>query len=311
MAIIYDFFDISYGMREFTSKSHLIEKSEGVPLISSKGNNRGVYGYFNIKPKYKKVISVPRTGTICQAYYQENPCCIDDNCLVLKPKNNITTEEFIYFTLLIRNEKFRYAYGRQVTPDKLGNTFIPDKLPKWVYDNKDYNYNDIDKSVIDKSITLNKNNWKEFTLDELFKFEKGERLVKPKRAKGNTPLITATSDKNGVVDYISFDKFKEKKKHFKNKITIDMFFNVFYHDYEYFSDDNVHTLIPKFNDSKYLNLFLVTILKQLSYKYNYGRQLRLNRITSEIIRLPSDKNGKPDWEFMEDFIKSLPYSSNL
>jgi hypothetical protein len=28
------------------------------------------------------------------------------------------------------------------------------------------------------------------------------------------------------------------------------------------------------------------------------------------IKLPSD-DGKPDWQFMEDYIKSLPYSSNL
>jgi len=29
------------------------------------------------------------------------------------------------------------------------------------------------------------------------------------------------------------------------------------------------------------------------------------------IKLPVDDNGNPDWEFMEDFIKSLSYSSNL
>ena len=30
-----------------------------------------------------------------------------------------------------------------------------------------------------------------------------------------------------------------------------------------------------------------------------------------IIKLPVDKDGKPDWQFMEDYIKSLPYSVNL
>jgi len=29
------------------------------------------------------------------------------------------------------------------------------------------------------------------------------------------------------------------------------------------------------------------------------------------IKLPIDNKHNPDWEFMENYIKSLPYSSNL
>ena len=29
------------------------------------------------------------------------------------------------------------------------------------------------------------------------------------------------------------------------------------------------------------------------------------------IMLPVDGNNHPDWQFMEDYIKSLPYSKNL
>jgi hypothetical protein len=95
-------------------------------------------------------------------------------------------------------------------------------------------------------------------------------------------------------------------------MTIDMFFNVFYHDYKYFSDDNIHTLVPiSFELNKYSSLFLITVLSKLKYKYAYGRQVRLMRLPLEKIRLPVDKNGNPDWQFMEDFIKSLPYSSAI
>ena len=30
-----------------------------------------------------------------------------------------------------------------------------------------------------------------------------------------------------------------------------------------------------------------------------------------IIMLPVDYNDNPDWQFMENYIKSLPYSNNL
>ena len=58
-------------------------------------------------------------------------------------------------------------------------------------------------------------------------------------------------------------------------------------------------------------MFLATTLKKLQYKYNFGRQVRLQRLDFDEIRLPIDKKGDPDWQFMEDYIKSLPYSSNL
>ena len=169
-----------------------------------------------------------------------------------------------------------------------------------------------EKSINSISLNLNIKGWKYFKIVDLFDIKKGERLVKEERIGGDTPLITATSENNGVVNYISYDEFKDSKKLFRDKLTIDMFFNVFYHNYEYFSDDNVHTLIPKnISLNKYVCLFLVAILKQLQYKYDFGRQVRLQRLDFDKIKLPIDKNGNPDWQFMEDYVKSLPYSSNL
>lgn len=161
-------------------------------------------------------------------------------------------------------------------------------------------------------LVINTGKWCGFNINTLFKIEKGERLVEIERINGYIPLITASSKNNGIVDYISEETFKEKKTMFEDKVTIDMFFDVFYHNYKYFSDDNVHTLIPKFgNKNIYVILFLLTVLKESSYKYAYGRQLRIKRLELEKIKLPIDKNGNPDWQFMEDYVKSLPYSSNL
>jgi hypothetical protein len=96
-----------------------------------------------------------------------------------------------------------------------------------------------------------------------------------------------------------------------------MFCNVFYQEFKYFSDDNIHTLLfknkkyEKYYENKYVNLFLVAILKQLSNKYDYGRQVRLKRFEEEIIELPVKEKDKIDFEFMENYIKSLSYSSVL
>jgi hypothetical protein len=43
----------------------------------------------------------------------------------------------------------------------------------------------------------------------------------------------------------------------------------------------------------------------------YGRKWRPIRMPSSIIRLPVTQQGNPDWDFMEGYMKKLPYSSQL
>ena len=184
------------------------------------------------------------------------------------------------------------------------------------------------KSVIEFEKTppeINKLNsnliWKEFKINDLFNLKRGERLVKIDEILGDIPFVTVSFYNNGIKSFISFDLFENRKKLFQNRITIDTFGNVFYHSYNYFSNDSIHTLLLKSENelSIYTNLFLVSILRKLQIKYSFGRQVTLQRLGKEIIQLPSRRSpqqnskGKyePDWPFMEAYIKSLPYSSNL
>ena len=72
-------------------------------------------------------------------------------------------------------------------------------------------------------------------------------------------------------------------------------------------------------------LFLTTILTFANCDlFNYGRKMRRDTIANSIIKLPAQKVGNdyvfdeekmysedgyiPDWEWMESYIRSLPYS---
>ncbi len=177
------------------------------------------------------------------------------------------------------------------------------------------NNNIDDSSLTNDAVNLQSTQWSEFKISDLFILEKGERLTEADRAIGDTPLITASSYNNGITSFIDNNVFRGRKGLFINKITVDMFGNIFYHKYHYFSDDNIHTLIfdneLSINLNEYVCIFLMTILKKISHKYGFGRQVRLHRLNNEIISLPIDKNNQPDWQFMEDYIKSLPYSKSL
>ncbi|MFA7074998.1 MAG: hypothetical protein WC234_07440, partial [Endomicrobiaceae bacterium] len=67
--------------------------------------------------------------------------------------------------------------------------------------------------------------------------------------------------------------------------------------------------------SKHLNAYtgayLTTILDFERPRYSFGRSWTGERLLNTKIKLPIDKKGNPDWQFMEDYIKLLPYGNLL
>mgnify|MGYP004677470091 FL=1 len=71
-------------------------------------------------------------------------------------------------------------------------------------------------------------------------------------------------------------------------------------------------LVMGYNDNlnKYNGLFLVSLLDLERPKFSFGRKRKKTLANTEI-KLPAKLNSKneyePDWQYMEDYIKSLPY----
>ena len=61
----------------------------------------------------------------------------------------------------------------------------------------------------------------------------------------------------------------------------------------------------------YNALFIKTVIEQEKFRYTYGRKLGTKRIQNLKIRLPAKKNGKPDFDYMTQYIQSLPYSDKI
>jgi type I restriction-modification system DNA methylase subunit len=150
-------------------------------------------------------------------------------------------------------------------------------------------------------------NWGEFTLcgeKGLFDYQHGNRLVVSQRIMGSVPFITAGKINQGYAQSISN---YEEDECFKPGITIDMFSNCFYQNFNFAADDNIYIFNKPQNINKYTGLFLATIINKQKYKYGYGRQFRKDDAYKNKILLPITKCGTPDWEFMEDYMKNLPY----
>jgi hypothetical protein len=98
---------------------------------------------------------------------------------------------------------------------------------------------------------------------------------------------------------------------YSDVITIDMFCNCFYRNYQFACDDNILVLFSKFESNRYISLFMATVIGADKYRYAYGRQYRQKNFREHTIKLPVDSNGDPDWQYMENYIKALPYSDKI
>jgi hypothetical protein len=127
--------------------------------------------------------------------------------------------------------------------------------------------------------------------------------------KGDTPFVGSIDSNNGYREYIDRDPI-----HKGNTITVNYNGSVaeaFYQPKPFWASDDVNVLYPKFSMNAFNALFIVSIIKAEKYRYNYGRKWHLERMNETKIKLPSTKKKEPDFDFMENFIKSLPYSKSI
>ena len=178
---------------------------------------------------------------------------------------------------------------------------------------------------------LNISSWKEFALKMLFNVELSKGDIKLDDVdRGTIQLVSSGDSNNGIVGNID-EKGDGKAEIFKgNKITIDMFGNPFYQENDFYavSHGRVNILEPKFELNKPIGLFIASIIKKEQYKFSYGRAVYSEEASNMIIELPvqhnndgtpcqdvnrtySDDGYIPDWVWMENYIKSLPYGDRL
>lgn len=121
---------------------------------------------------------------------------------------------------------------------------------------------------------------------------------------GDVAFVGRSSLNNGFQGEYAVNKEKIVKS---NCITISMVGDTkaFYQAYEFTCSQNILIL----RNDKFLNKinakFLCTIINQYLNKkgYGYGYPVGLNRVKRNSLLIPINSLGKPNWKFMEDYIK--------
>lgn len=115
-----ELFDIFYGQKELHCRDGI--PTGDVLIISPTEEYNGCYGWLDFNaPIAAPFITVAQTGTIGEAFVQLEPCGVNDDCLILLPKDgsNLPLSCFFIAAAVIRLEKWRFNYGRKLTPSRI------------------------------------------------------------------------------------------------------------------------------------------------------------------------------------------------
>ncbi|MFV0237002.1 MAG: N-6 DNA methylase [Flavobacteriales bacterium] len=204
-------------------------------------------------------------------------------------------------------EAYMKTYYGKLTNNQFESTLL--KYTSFLFRNKLVDFV-TKESVTNEYIILDIDNWKEFKLEgELFEITGSKTtpvLELEEYGTGGFPYVTTQATNNGTDGF--YDYYTEEG----NVLTVDSAVIGYcsYQPKHFSASDHVEKLIPKFKMNNYIAMFFVTILNLEQYRYNYGRKASQTRMKTISIKLP-EKNGVPDFEFMENYIKSLPYSKIL
>ncbi|MDD2181435.1 MAG: N-6 DNA methylase [Bacilli bacterium] len=172
----------------------------------------------------------------------------------------------------------------------------------------------LSKPIHNNFIELDLTSWEEFEIEgvdnSLFNVTGSQSFTKTEikeYGEGKFPYVVTSSENNGIEGF--YNHFTENG----NILTIDSATvgSCFYQEFNFSASDHVEKLIPCFKEfNKYSALFIVAVINLEQIRYGYGRKFAQKRIKTTKIKLPS-KNGMPDFEYMENYIKSLNYSKSI
>lgn len=334
MVKITDIFDVWYGVNLEVVNCEVVEK--GIPFVSRQSVNNGVVCHvkrmIDVSPNPAHTLSIAVSGSVLSTFYHDYEYYSGRDVYVAQPKIELTKEEMLYYAYLIEQNKFRYNYG-QAANRTFRDIRIPSQkeLPNYLY-SISATSNFINRSINSDKLELKVTDWKWFRYDEIFDIRKGFYNKKPESHSGTViPFIGAIDNNNGVSEYYDIQDIEEasktgdesnvplSEKIFEgNCITVSNNGSVGYAFYQAKPFTCTHDVNPLYLHLKweqklnqYIAMFLCSLIEKERYRWTYGRKWRPKRMPSSLIKLPVDKTGNPDWQFMEDYIKSLPYSKNI
>jgi len=302
-----------------TTAPILVTEAGKTPYVTRSALNNGVSDYVseeNDMLNKGNCITIGAEGRV--AFYQNNDFVAGIKVYVLRHQK-LNQYNALFVCTVLNVSLYKYSYGRARILQKIEAEIIKlpvdsDGSPNWAYMEKyikTLHHKPITTTIKQKNIPpLDIINWEPFLLDDLFTFHKGCRLTKQDMIDGQINFLGAISENNGVRQKIDVEPMYKP-----NCITVNYNGSVgeaFYQPSPFWASDDVNVLYAKgWTLNKHIAMFIATVIKANRYKFSYGRKWTLDKMKKSAIKLPVTTKGSPNWDYMEKYIKSLPYSDRI
>lgn len=292
-----------------------------IPLVSSGKENNGIIAFVEDEKARlweKNTLTIDMFGKV---FYQESPyfAVSHGRVNILLPKISMTKGclQFIGCAIeKVASQKYAFnemCTGTKVLKDNIKLPATPDCAPDWAY--MESCMANLETKVAD-SLTLlqaakdaekkkvDTREWGEFRVGELFDAERGKvKNIQP-LTPGATPIIAAGAYNQGIAGMYEIDSA------YKNRITVSCngagCGSTFYHPYEFNVNGDAITLIEKKCMPDRAKQFVACILNAtFTRKFSYEEKCSPQKALAEVMRLPIDKTGQPDWAYMEEYMRKV------
>lgn len=297
------------------------------PYVTAGTVNNGI-GYFvgnDNNSADSHVISVNRNGAVGESFFHPYKALFGNDCRRLKVREAVSDDAQQFMAVAIKGQKDAFSYSRKLGTGRLQRLSV--MLPVADSGEPDYAYMaeyvqqkrdamltkyrayvkariaEIGKVV--KIPALDEKEWKPIFISDMFEFVRGCENNMAVLEDGDLPLISAKANNNGLKGFVH----SPKKAIAGRCITLNNDGDggaglAYYQPANMALDTHVTALIPRFDMSMFVMLFIAECISGLHGFFGHGLSISNPRARRIRIMLPVNDSGEPDYEYMEQYAKN-------
>lgn len=305
------------------------DHTEGdIPYVSSTSLNNGIDGFIGNDDggirRFENCLTLANSGSVGSAFYHRYTFVASDHVTKLK-RDGLDKYAYLFLIPIINRLSEKYSFNREINDERIKREKL--LLPATDKGEIDFAFmsafmKDVEHNILNTTLKvfkerLNVNkckirggvNWKNFLLRDLFPklvAGKSKGLNHIEKLDDGISYLGATNQNNGVLCFVNRDKNTIQKGNciaFIRNGEGSMGYSVY--KVEDFIATSDMTLGYNKHLNRYTGTFITTIADRVRGKYNFGYKRSATRLSKEIITLPVDNNGSPDWAYMENYMRNI------
>lgn len=308
----------------------VVEDDNGIPyVVRTKFNNGIKFRVAKSGDMHPSPAGVITFGAENSTFFYQDEEFVSGRDIYYLDTQELSKETCLFLTACLQTITSKYSYNYGLFPKLLRNEII--KLPVTKIGTPDWDYmkqymravlsqskNDLGmlKKISNDKHKININKWKEFHLydDHMFKIDMGNKFDRRKMdtTVDRINFVGRTAVNNGI--NATCDLYNGTEPYAAGDLTLALGGSIgscFVQQKPFYTSQNVIVLIPKDNISFAAKLFVATIIHKESDMHYQAFVRELNKYIKKdfSIKLPTTKDGNPDWDYMEQYMQSVMTAS--